>query len=47
VDAVEAGKVRVVTGKINCCIALVSKYLPDTLTRALISSRSKHFRDAE
>jgi short-subunit dehydrogenase len=47
VDAVEAGKVRVVTGKINRGIALVSKYLPDTLTRALISSRSKHFRDAE
>lgn len=47
VDAVEAGKVRVVTGKINRGIALLSKYLPDTLTRALISSRSKHFRNAE
>jgi short-subunit dehydrogenase len=47
VEAVEAGKPRVVTGKINRSIALVSKYLPDKLTRALISSRSKDFRNAE
>jgi short-subunit dehydrogenase len=47
VDAVEAGRLRVVTGKANRGIALLSKYLPDRLTQALISSRSKHFRDAE
>ena len=47
VDAVEVGKLRVVTGRINRCIALISKYLPDTLTRALISRRSKDFRNAE
>ena len=47
VDAVEAGKPRVVTGRINNAIALVSKYLPEALARALVSSRSKHFRDAD
>ena len=47
VDAVEAGKPRVVTGRINRAIAFVSKYLPDALARALVSSRSKDFRDSE
>ena len=47
VDAVEAGKPRVVTGRINNAIAFVSKYMPDVLARALVSSRSKDFRDSE
>ena len=46
VDAVEAGKPRVITGRINRAIAFVSKYLPDALARALVSSRSKNFRDS-
>lgn len=47
VDAVEAGKARVVTGGANRAIAVVSKLLPDALTGALISSRSRDFRDAD
>lgn len=47
VDAVEAGKPRIVTGKANRLIATLSKYLPDSVARALIGSRSKDFRDAD
>lgn len=47
VDAVEAGKPRVVSGGANRIIAALSKYLPDALARALIGSRSKDFRDAD
>lgn len=47
VDAVEAGKPRIVTGKANRAIAALSKYLPDSVARALIGSRSKDFRDAD
>lgn len=47
VDAVEAGKRRVVPGKANRAIASMSKYLPETLAHALVSSRSKDFRDAD
>ncbi len=47
VDAVEAGKSRVVTGKANRTIAGVAKYMPDALARKLVSSRSKDFRDAD
>ncbi len=47
VDAVEAGKPRIVTGKANRAIAALSKYLPDGIARALIGSRSKDFRDAD
>jgi short-subunit dehydrogenase len=45
IDAVEAGRMRVVTGKANRAIALASKYLPDALSGALVTSRSKDFRD--
>ena len=47
VDAVEAGKTRVVTGGLNNVVAFVSKYLPDWLARALVASKSKDFRDAD
>jgi len=47
VDAVESGRPRVITGRINNAIAMLSKYLPDALARALVSSRSKDFRDAD
>ncbi len=46
VDAVEAGKSRVVTGKTNRVIAGVSKYLPDVFARKLVGSQAKKFRDA-
>lgn len=47
VDAVESGKMRVVTGVPNKVVALLCKYLPDALTRALVASKSNDFRDAE
>jgi short-subunit dehydrogenase len=47
VDAVEAGKPRIVTGRANRVIATLCKYLPDAVARALIGSRSKDFRDAD
>ncbi len=47
VDAVEAGRTRLVTGGANRVIAAASKYLPDPFARALVASRSKEFRDAE
>ena len=47
VDAVESGKTRVVTGVPNKIVALIAKYLPETLTRAMVASKSKDFRDAE
>ena len=47
VDAVEAGRTRVVTGGLNKLVAFVSKYLPDWLARALVDSKSKDFRDAD
>ena len=47
VDAVEAGRPRLITGRTNKLLAALSKYLPDRLASALISSRSKDFRDAD
>lgn len=47
VDAVEAGRPRIVTGRTNKLLAALSKYLPDKLASALIASRSKDFRDAD
>jgi short-subunit dehydrogenase len=46
VEAVEAGRARVVTGAVNWLIAALCKYLPDGLARALVASRSREFRDA-
>ena len=47
VDAVEAGRTRVVTGFANKVVAFICKYLPDALARALVASKSKDFRDDE
>ena len=47
VEAVEAGKPRVVTGTANKIIAGLSKYLPQWLAGALIGTKSKDFRDAD
>ena len=38
---------RVVTGAVNRLIAILVKYLPDPLARALVGSRSKNFRNAD
>ena len=47
VEAVEAGRPRIITGRANNVIAALAKYLPDAVARALIGSRSKDFRDAD
>jgi hypothetical protein len=45
VEAVEAGRTRIVTGRANRLIAGLSKYLPDRLAGALIAAKAKDFRD--
>lgn len=47
VDAVESGKTKVITGRANKIIALLCKYLPDWLARALVASKSKEFRNMD
>jgi short-subunit dehydrogenase len=47
VDAVEAGRTRVVTGAANRVVAWVSRYVPDALTRMLFAGRTRDFRDAD
>jgi short-subunit dehydrogenase len=47
VDAVEAGRTRVVTGAANRVVAWVSRYVPDALTRILFAGRTRDFRDAD
>ena len=47
VDAVEAGRTRVVTGAINRVVAMLCKYLPDWAAKALVGSRTRDFRNVE
>jgi uncharacterized protein len=47
VDAVEAGKVRVISGAANNIIAWMTRYLPDFITMALLGGRAKQFRNAD
>jgi hypothetical protein len=47
VDAVEAGRTRVVVGGVNRLVAGMCKYLPEPLARALVAGKSKDFRSAE
>ena len=47
VDAVESGKTRLITGRTNKLIALLSKYLPDWIARSLVASKSKQFRNMD
>ena len=47
VDAVEAGRARVVTGAVNRLLAGLSKYLPERLAKALVGSRAKDFRNVD
>jgi hypothetical protein len=47
VEAVETGRRRLVTGRVNRCVALLARYLPHALASALIGGRSRQFRDAD
>ena len=47
VDAVESGKTKVITGRTNNLIALLCKYLPDWLAKALVAGKSKQFRNMD
>jgi short-subunit dehydrogenase len=47
IDAVEAGKRRVISGFANKVIALMTRYLPDFLSNALVGGKAKQFRNAE
>ena len=47
VDAVEAGKSRVISGRINKLIAWMARYLPDAISNALVGGKAKQFRNAE
>ena len=47
VDAVEAGRTRVVAGAINRLVAALCKYLPDWAAKALVGSRTKDFRNVD
>ena len=47
IDAVEAGKRRVISGFANKVIAWMTRYLPDFLSNALVGGKAKQFRNAE
>jgi len=47
VDAVEAGRARIVTGAANRVVAWISRYVPDAVTRALFAGRTRDFRDTD
>lgn len=47
VDAVESGKTKVISGSTNKLIALLCKYLPDWLAKALVAGKSKQFRNMD
>ena len=47
IDAVEAGKRRVISGFANKVIALMTRYLPDFLSNALVGGKAKQFRNAD
>jgi uncharacterized protein len=47
VDAVESGKIKIITGRSNRMIALLSKYTPDFLLRAMVAKQTKQFRNVE
>lgn len=45
--AVEAGRTRVVPGRVNRAIAGLSRHLPAPLVHALIARQSRHFRNTD
>jgi hypothetical protein len=47
IDAVEAGKRRVISGFSNKVIAWMTRYLPDFLSNALVGGKARQFRNAE
>jgi short-subunit dehydrogenase len=47
VDAVEAGKMRIISGTTNNIIAWMTRYLPDFITKALLGGKAKQFRNAD
>lgn len=47
IDAVEAGKRRVISGFANKVIAWMTRYLPDFLSNALVGGKAKQFRNAD
>lgn len=47
VDAVEAGKVRVISGSVNNVIAWMTRYLPDFITKIILGGKAKQFRNAD
>lgn len=47
VDAVEAGKTRVISGRVNNIIAWMARYLPDSVSKLLLGGTAKKFRNAE
>ena len=47
VDAVEAGRMRVISGAANNIIAWITRYLPDFITMAILGGKAKQFRNAD
>ena len=47
VDAVEAGRGRIVTGAANRVVAWISRYVPDGVSRLVFGGRTRDFRDAD
>jgi len=47
VDAVENGKIKVITGRTNKVIAMITKYMPDWIAKSLVASKSKQFRNVD
>lgn len=47
IDAVEAGRVRVITGGVNRVVAWACRYLPESLVRLLVGGRAGKFRNAD
>lgn len=47
IDAVEAGKRRIISGFANNVIAWMTRYLPDFLSNALVGGKAKQFRNAD
>lgn len=47
VQASENGRTVLITGKTNKLVAMISKYLPSPIARALVARNAKNYRNAE
>jgi uncharacterized protein len=47
VDAVESGRSKVITGRSNNLIALLSKYMPEWLAKPLVARKARQFRNMD